>query len=595
MIDKSLFKLPGVRKVMMLLLVLSLAQAACVIGQAWSLASAIGNLWAGSGLASQMGFVALFFICFAGYQALIYIQDSYMDRFARTTARELRAGLLDVVFVSQTRASTRRGTADLAQTAIEGIDQIETYLRLILPKMVGMFAITVPVWVMVLAHHWVSAAVLAVMFPVIILFMVILGRQAKAMAEAQYGTYTVMSNHFIDTLRGISTLKAFGASREYGDTIYEVSEDFRRATVRTLRVATLNGAVMDLLTTIGVAAVAIMLGFGLMEGSVSLYVGLVCLILAPEYFKPIREFSSDFHASLDGKNALASVVGLLYEDASTYAEEQVAIPGWDEQSYLAFENVHFAYPADDAIDDDGAEDVQANRINLGPEVLENISFMARGYEKIGIVGISGSGKSTLVNLLGGFELPTGGSIDLDGVRLGSMRQQGWQNQVFYIPQDPYIFHASLRDNIMFYSPDASDADVERVIEVVGLGQLVVELPDGLDTLIGEGGRGLSGGQAQRIALARVLLDSSRKVLLFDEPTAHLDIETELELKQRMLGLMEGHLVIFATHRLHWLADMDRIFVIEDGSIVEQGTLDELLAVDGALVRLVSQMNRGCSA
>jgi ATP-binding cassette subfamily C protein CydD len=400
-----------------------------------------------------------------------------------------------------------------------------------------------------------------------------------------------MSNHFIDTLRGISTLKAFGASKAYGDTIYDVSEDFRRATVRTLRVATLNGAVMDLLTTIGVAAVAIMLGFGLMEGSVSLYVGLVCLILAPEYFKPIREFSSDFHASLDGKNALASVVGLLYEDASTYAEEQVAIPGWDERSYLAFENVHFAYPVDDADDDDGADggEEDAPRVKLGPEVLKDISFMARGYEKIGIVGISGSGKSTLVNLLGGFELPTGGSIDLDGVRLGSMRQQGWQDQVFHIPQDPYIFHASLRDNIVFYSPDASDGDVERVIETVGLGQLVAELPDGLDTLIGEGGRGLSGGQAQRIALARVLLDSSRKVLLFDEPTAHLDIETELELKQRMLGLMEGHLVIFATHRLHWMADMDEIWVLADGTVAERGTLEELLAHDGAFCALARQL------
>ena len=158
----------------------------------------------------------------------------------------------------------------------------------------------------------------------------------------------------------------------------------------------------------------------------------------------------------------------------------------------------------------------------------------RGFKRIGIVGASGSGKSTLANVLGGFLAPSAGAVFAAGRRLDDLREPSWQRQVIYIPQDPYLFHATLRENIAFYRPDAADEEVERAVRAMGLEGLVAELPEGLGTLVGEGGRALSGGERQRVALARALLDRSRRVLVFDEPTAHLDIETELELKERML-------------------------------------------------------------
>jgi len=221
--------------------------------------------------------------------------------------------------------------------------------------------------------------------------------------------------------------------------------------------------------------------------------------------------------------------------------------------------------------------------------LKDITFDVHGFQKVGIIGASGSGKSTLINTLGGFLSPQDGQIHVRGTQVPHLDQKAWQRSFVYIPQAPYLFHASLRDNLAFYAPDASEAAVNAAAAKAGLTDWIASLPAGLDTQIGEGARGVSGGQAQRIALARSFLDDSRRVLLFDEPTAHLDIETEVELKQTMMPVFANHLVFFATHRLHWMNEMDYILVMDHGEIVEQGTPAELQEQNGAYVRLRSEM------
>ncbi|MBQ9069362.1 MAG: thiol reductant ABC exporter subunit CydD, partial [Eggerthellaceae bacterium] len=389
MIDRSLFALPKVGMVMGILLGVSLAYAACTLGEAFSLAQAITNLWEGGALPEQVTLLCVFAACFVGKQVLVFGRDTFLARFSQQRVSELRDQLLDGVFGSKSGIVSEHGSAAVTQAALDGIDQVETYLSLILPKIVGIVAIPIPVLIAVFTLDVVSGVILLVFFPVIIFFMILIGKQASARAEAQYSTYNALSNHFIDTLRGIETLKVFGRSKSYRTHIFESSEDFRRATIETLKIATLSSGVLDLIATLGVAAVALMLGFRLLDGTILLLPALTVLILSPEFFLPIRDFAGDFHASLDGKNALVSIMSMVSGAAKDGVSASEVAP-WNAESVLRFDNVSFCY--------DQAEDAPASEQESGaPETppvhraLDDISFEAKGFAKVGVVGVSGSG------------------------------------------------------------------------------------------------------------------------------------------------------------------------------------------------------------
>ena len=579
MLDKAIFALPGARRILVSVAVLTLFRALAVIGQAFGLTSVIVNAWAGVRLSDQLAWLALFLGCFIGRQILLAAQDRLLDAYSRDRAEELREALLARTFACGPALVQRLGASSVTTTVIQGIEDVRAYVALIIPKVAAVVIFPIALLAVIFPLDWISGFIALVCFPFIILYMVMIGHTAKDDAAVRHGEFQQMANHFVDAVAGVETLRAFGRSRAYGEVIFRASERFRQLTMRTLRIATLSGAVLDVFATLALAGVAVMLGFRLVDGSIAFFPALMVLVLVPEYFRPIREFAGDYHASLDGRSAFAAIRALLNADE---AEGEAEGAGAGEAEGEAGSK----YEADGKGEREanaGAPRAYVPELELrevgfsypdNPRALSDVSFKVSGPCKVGVIGASGSGKSTLMRLLGGFAAPHAGSVILDGAEHASLRTPWWQGHATLIPQDPYLFSATLRENIAFYRPDASEADIARAVTLAGLDELVAELPEGLSTLVGEGGRALSGGQAHRVALARAFLDDTRTILLLDEPTAHLDIETEYELKQRILPLLEGRLVFFATHRLHWMGDMDYVLELDGGHVIWQGPAQE---------------------
>ncbi|GKQ43423.1 thiol reductant ABC exporter subunit CydD [Companilactobacillus sp. RD055328] len=572
MIDKRLMRLPGIKQLLTMLAGLTVLQAFVILLQATFLSRALVNSWEQKSLNTIILPTTLFFVVFLIRHLTTLIKRRYLHVHAQKIADDLRSSLLDKIYTTGPKMIGKRGTGNLVTTALDGMDEAENYINLVLEKMMNMSIIPPVLLVYVYFQDIKSGIILTILVPLIILFMIILGYAAQDKADRQYAQYTVLSNHFLDSLRGLPTLKMLGLSKRYTKNIYKVSEDYRKSTISTLRVAILSTFALDWITTLSIAILAVFLGLGLINGNITLYPALISLILAPEYFLPLRDFSNDYHATLDGKNAMNNLLNILEVPDNEDNNELPAI-SWEISSTVKVQNLNFNY-------DDTQPDAD----------LHDVNFELSGFNKIGVIGESGSGKTTLINLLGGFlNSSSGQNITVNNHQIPNFAQKNWQKLFSYIPQKPYLFSGTIKDNIVFYKPEASLEEINSAVATANLTSFIDSLPNGLDTVVGEGGRGISGGQAQRIMIARAVLDNSRKIILLDEPTAHLDIETEYELKKTFNQAFKDHLVVFATHRLHWINEMDYVLVMKDGAIVEQGTPDDLTASNGYYVQLINQM------
>lgn len=565
MIDKQLFKIDGAGSILKKLAGLEILQAFFIVGQALALASVLSKLWAGESLDWLL--LLTFAACFIARQLINTLRDSMLEKYSGQVAEELRQKLLNKVFRDGQALVQKQGTGSLITMSLDGVDEVRQYIKLIYSKVLTMMIVPVLIFVGMLFLSWTSAVILLVMYPLIVLFMIILGHAAQDRAIKQFGNFQILSNNFIDSLRGIDTLKYLGLSKRYSKSIFNLSEGFRKKTMAVLKVAMLSTFALDFFTTLSIAIIAVFLGFDLMNGKIALFPALGILILAPDYFLPIRDFAGDFHATLNGKNAFKRINELI--NLPEEKTNDLPLKTWSAQDQLKIKNLKFTYQK-------GTE--------IGP-----VSLQVQGFKKVGIIGMSGSGKTSLINLLSGFLTPDQVQIELQGQKTTTMNIPAWQRQMTYIPQEPYVFTKSLRENIAFYNPQASDDEIKQAIHIMGLDALLNDLPNGLDTVIGRGKRVLSGGQSQRIALARAFLDPKRKIMIFDEPTAHLDIETEIDLKKRMMPLMQNKLVFFATHRLHWLKEMDYILVMDHGQLVEQGSYEQLQQNQGYFCKLMAGM------
>jgi ATP-binding cassette, subfamily C, bacterial CydD len=567
---KGFLQYKGIKRILAVLTFLTAIQGVAILLQAILLARVVTHLFHGDAIEDLNQLIIIFVGFFILRYVTVHIKQKIIYLYANKIGADLRKTVLTNLFHIGPRVSKQLGTGSIVTLLIEGVAQFQQYLILFLPKMLNMSVIPVSILAYIFFQDKTSAIILIITVPILVGFMILLGLAAKKKADKQWGMFRILSNHFVDSLRGLETLTYLGLSRSHTEKIAKVSERYRKTSMGTLKIAFLSSFAMDFFTMLSIATVAVFLGLRLVDGEMLLEPALAILILAPEYFLPIREIGSDYHATLNGQEAGRKLLEIANIPPFT-VEQNLKISNWSNKNRLELHSISVQYE------------------QHGVESLSEVSLSVNGLQKIGIVGESGAGKSTLIDTIAGFVEVSVGNIQIDKQRCTHLHQPEWQKQVNYIPQHPYIFHDTLLNNIKFYSPQSTTAEVEWAVVQAGLSQLVKELPNGLHEKIGEGGRSLSGGQSQRVALARAFL-GKRQVLLLDEPTAHLDVETEYELKEKMLSLFTNKLVFIATHRIHWMQEMDYVYFLKKGRVVEEGTHKELMEKKGEYYKLaITQM------
>ena len=526
---------------------LGVAAALLVLAQAVLLARVAARAFGGATLHEVLPPLVLFGAVVCARAVTVWSFEVVGRRAASGILSTLRLDLVESRL--RGRPSTLDGveSAEVATAAVTGVEALETTFARYLPQVVLAVVVPVAVVVLVASIDVVAAAVMLVTLPLVPVFMWLVGRHAERRAHERWRALALLSNHFLDVVRGLSTLRAFGRGAEQSARIEEVSEEYRRATMATLRVAFLSGAVLELAATLGIALVAVVVGVRLTDGRIGFEPALTILVLAPELYLPLRNLATQFHASADGNAVAARMLDLV--DVARPAAGGTAAPA-PTLLPIRFEHVSFRYPLREV------------------DVLGDLELELAVGETVALVGPSGGGKSTLLALLLRFADPTAGRILVGPRDLATLDAAAWRRLVAYVPQHPTLFRGTISDNITLGDPGASDERIRRAAELAGAAGFVTELPAGYETRIGEGGRQLSTGQRRRLALARAFLRDAPLVVL-DEPTADLDRESAALVGGAIERLRTDRTVLLAAHDVELADRADRIVHLESGRALER--------------------------
>jgi thiol reductant ABC exporter CydD subunit len=513
--------------------------ALLIVAQAWLIADVVARAFIGgeSPTRLQAPLIAVLLIVLAR-ATVAWAAELAASRSSARAKSQLRAALLARIPTLAADGSREWDTGELAILTTRGIDALDGYFSLYLPQLILAAIVPVVVVAAVLFDDWISAAIIALTIPLVPLFMALVGASTRERMDRQFRILERLAGHFLDVVAGLSTLKVFGRAKAQAASIREISERHRRAAMSTLRVTFLSSLILELVATIAVALVAVAIGLRLLNGDLGLRTALFALVLAPEAFLPLRRLGANYHASAEGMAAAEQVFAVL--------EAPVAPAGT---------RTDCPDPAVADIEIDGLRVAYPGR---SEPALDGVCLTLRAGEVLALVGDSGCGKSTLLGVLLGLLAPECGSVRVGGVELGELDLDAWRARLAWVPQRPHLFNASIAENVRVGRRGASEEEVWAAIADAGLTDVVAKLPEGLETILGDRGAGLSAGERQRLALARAFLRDA-PLLLLDEPTANLDGNTERTLVQSIRRLSRGRTVVLVAHRPALVAMADRVF------------------------------------
>lgn len=598
-----------------------------LVGQAFYLSRIINRVFLeGAGLLEVQAFLMILLALSLSRAGLVWAGQITAQRVAGQVKGDLRQRLARHLFALGPAYARDERSGELANTAVEGVEALDAYFSQYVPQLAMAALVPLAILVFVFPLDWTTGLVLLLTAPLIPIFMMLIGSAAKEMTNRQWGVLSRLSAHFLDVLQGLTTLKLLGRSREQIEVIRLISDRFRETTMNVLKVAFLSALVLELLATLSVAIVAVEIGLRLLYGYLEFEQALFVLVLAPEFYMPLRQLGARFHAGMSGVSAAKRIFEVLetplpisqhvntgdilstpipfdgrtagyrpdfvHRRSSRFAvgrQQKVLKPADRDQARtsslpdsgattntfaasslpsICFDQVHYAY-------DHGER-----------PALNGLSFKIRPGQKVALVGPSGAGKSTVAHLLLRFIEPGKGQIMVDGQNLAEFDPAAWRARLAWVPQQPYLFYGSVIDNIRLARPEAALEEVIEAARQAYADDFILTLPQGYETLIGERGARLSGGQAQRLALARAFLKDA-PFLILDEATANLDPDYEAQIQAAIERLLENRTALIIAHRLNTVYRADKILVMANGRVVETGTHRSLVERPGLYQRLVT--------
>lgn len=542
MIDRNLWRESKSRRGLLLASCLcGILCAVVIMGQAFTLANIISAVFLQSiPLEVLLPPIVLLFLLIGVRFLLQVLEEYFAFLLGQGVQYDLRQALLQKFDQIGPVVLRQEQKGQLMYMLNEGIGTLENYFSKYLPQLFQSVLIPLLFLCFILPRDLMSGIILLLTAPLVPFFMMLIGKWTNKVNARQWKIINRLSGYLHDVMAGLTTLKLLNRSAEQSKKIEAAGGEYAKATLAVLRWAFLSSLALELFTTISIALVSVGLGLRLVEGRLDFATAFFILLIAPEFYQPLRSLGGHFHTSLSTREAAADIYAFLAQPVYT---AEVAV---DEKqaAAIAFQEVTVYYP-------------QAEQ-----PALHTVTFSVKPGEVVALVGRSGSGKTTVLHAIQGFLGSQQGTISVQEIPA-------------VIQQKPYIFAGTILENIRFGNADIAEAEIIEICRQTGLLELLQRLPDGLQTKVGQGGTALSGGQRQMIAMVRAICQQ-KKIILFDEATANLDLMTERQLNQSLRHLLQNRTVLLVAHRMSTIQMADRIIVLEQGAIVEQGTQEELL-------------------
>lgn len=564
------------RKMFMLLTLTSVLIGAAIIGQSYFFVAIVDRIFLDEqSFREILPLLAGLLLVLAGRTLFTWLNGRTGVKLATTAKRHYRQSIIKKFSRNPVQTSLQGQSGRKVSVLMDAVDEVDGYFSSYVPQMIQTMTIPLMILIVVFTQHFYSGLIMIITAPFIPLFMAIIGVMTKKKSEDQMEKLNAFSGKFLDTLQGLTTLKLFGRSKQQQKEIETSSLGFRDATMEVLKVAFVSSLMLEFISMLSIGIIALEIAIRLVVyESVSFFTAFFILILAPEFYLTLKDFGSAFHTGRGASGAANQLSDELEKEEEGFE--------WGEAK----------------LEKETPPTIQLKSTSFRYEkgfTMENLQATILPRSQVAIVGKSGAGKSTLLHLFAGLIKPGAGEILINDRLLFDYQQREWFSRVSYISQHPYLFSGTIAENIAIGDDEPyTMVEIKKAAEKAGIAALIESLEQGYDTPVGEGGRGLSGGEKQRLAIARTFLKRP-SVILFDEPTIGLDLKTERILQRSIEELSQSATIITVAHRLHTIKNADQILFLDNGHLKGKGTHEDLLETVADYRAMVSAQQGGDSA